>query len=201
MKTTTSFAAVTLVTAALLASAPTAGAWAEALEKFSAFAVDLSNTRRGAQAQVVDIAITRWSTDEERRTLASALTEKGPDAFLEALQKTKPVGTLRTPDSLGYDLHYAHEVAIPGGGRRILIGTDRPIGFWESRNRPRSIDYPFTIIEMRLDAQGKGQGKMTVATKVTVKGDVVELENYTSEPVRLNEIKSHLGRDSMKPPR
>jgi hypothetical protein len=178
---------VALSTALLIVLAPHARSDAP-LERFTAFAVDMSNVSRG-RPSVVDIAVNRWSTDEERKALSSALLEKGPDALLSALQKTKSVGTIKTPDSLGYDLHYAHQVATPDGGRRILIATDRPIGFWESRNRPRSLNYPFTLIEMRLDAKGHGQGKMSVATKITVHDDTVELENYASEAVRLNDIK------------
>jgi hypothetical protein len=43
---------------------------------------------------------------------------------------------------------------------------------------------------MRFDSAGKGQGKMAYATKVTFdkKKNNVELENYSSEPVRLNNL-------------
>ena len=43
---------------------------------------------------------------------------------------------------------------------------------------------------MRFDSQGKGQGKMSYATKITFdkKKNNVELENYASEPVRLNNL-------------
>jgi hypothetical protein len=52
------------------------------------------------------------------------------------------------------------------------------------------VDYPFTLIEIHLDKDGKGQGKMAYATKITFdkKKNSVELENYSSEPVRLNEV-------------
>jgi hypothetical protein len=43
---------------------------------------------------------------------------------------------------------------------------------------------------MRFDSQGKGQGKMAYATKIAFdkKNNNVELENYSSEPVRLNNL-------------
>jgi len=41
------------------------------------------------------------------------------------------------------------------GGRTIVIATDRPIGFWEASHRPRSFDYPFTVIEMKLESGRK----------------------------------------------
>jgi hypothetical protein len=77
------------------------------------------------------------------------------------------------------------------GGYRIGIATDRYIGMWEARNQPRTIDYPFSLIEIRLGSDGKGVGKMAVATKIDFdkKKKQLVLENYSSEPVRLNEVK------------
>jgi hypothetical protein len=80
---------------------------------------------------------------------------------------------------------------LASGGRRIIIATDRPLGYWESVNRPRSVDYPYTFVEMRIGADGKGQGKMTVATKVNMLGaDTIELENYDLTPVQLSNIRA-----------
>ena len=156
--------------------------------RLSAWAVNMSNMATGTN-YVLDIAIDRWSTEEEREALITTFQEKGPDALLRALQKTKSTGRMRVPAwrgpdphnaRLGWDLHYAWQVANPDGGRKIVIATDRYIGFWEARNQPRSIDYPFTLIEIRLDAKGEGAGKMAVATKISFdkKKKVVELENY-----------------------
>ncbi len=78
------------------------------------------------------------------------------------------VGFLRQTSSIGWDLRYAHKEAIPdGGGERIVVATDRPIGNWEAFNQPRTIDYPFTVIELHIKANGEGEGKMTYATKLT----------------------------------
>ena len=42
-----------------------------------------------------------------------------------------------------------------------------------------------------IDKNGKGEGKMAYATQISFdkKKNAVELENYTSEPVRLNQLK------------
>ena len=174
-----------LAVTVLLASDTPAGR-----ETFTAFAVDIGGSNRPSSTSHVKITIDRWSTDGERRRLVSAFTENGPDAFLEELQKIKPLGRISTPDSIGYDLKYAHQIPMATGGRRILIATDRPLSFWEAANRPRSADYPYTVVEMRLDANGKGQGKMTVATKVNAFGDTIELENYDLTPVQLSNIRA-----------
>jgi hypothetical protein len=75
------------------------------------------------------------------------------------------------------------------GGRRIFLATDRPIGFWEAVNRPRSINYPFTFIELRMYEDGRGEGKLSLATTVIASGPIVELENWAAQPVQLNQVR------------
>ncbi|HEX3528881.1 MAG TPA: hypothetical protein VH988_17615 [Thermoanaerobaculia bacterium] len=153
-----------------------------------AFAVNLNAVRPAAQANIVEIKIDRWSGDQERAGLVGALRSGGETAALSALQKTRPVGIIRTPDSVGWDLHYAHEVPTPDGGRNVYIATDRPIAFWEAANDTRSTHYPFTLIELHLDRNGKGEGRLTIATKATLNGDRIELENYSTQPVMLEQV-------------
>ncbi|HEU4455218.1 MAG TPA: hypothetical protein VFR81_19295 [Longimicrobium sp.] len=159
-------------------------------ETFTAFAVSLGGPTRPSGSGTVLITVDRWSTPEERRALVSAFKEKGPDGLRDALQKVEPLGRIRTPDSIGYDLRYAHQVPLPGGGRRILLGTERPISARELIAGARSTDYPFTVVEMRLDAKGEGQGKLSIATRVVSDGDAVELENYDMAPVQLTKIRA-----------
>ena len=167
--------------------------------RLSAWAVSMSNVATGKNA-VIDIDITRWSTAAEREALITTFLEKGSDALLRALQKTPSHGRMRIPGwqgpdphnaRLGWDLHYAWQVPLPEGGHRILIATDRYIGFWEARNQPRSMDYPFSLLEIRVKNDGTGEGKMAVATKISFdkKKNAIELENYASEPVRLQNVK------------
>src|SRR5438874_10110441 len=156
-------------------------------ERFTAMAVNMD---RGA-AGTVEIVVNRWSTDAERDRLLSTLLDKGPEKLLDTLQDMPRVGYFRTPNSIGYDLHYAHRNPLPDGGERVVLATDRRIGFWEAANRPRSIDYPFTIVEMRLNADGEGEGKLSLATKIIVENDnkTIVLEDYGTQPVHLTSIK------------
>jgi hypothetical protein len=78
------------------------------------------------------------------------------------------VGFIRTATSLGWDLHFARQNELDEGGRRIVFATDRPIGFWEARNQPRTMDYPFTILEMHLDKDDKGEGKILAGTRIYI---------------------------------
>jgi hypothetical protein len=188
-----------IVTAALMLAPGTAPVRAqqEALE-IDAFAINMSNIATGANARV-DIRINTWSTAAERERLITTMLEKGSNALLKELQKAPVKGrfripTARPPDphhlSLGLDIRYAWQVPLPEGGKRIVLAMDRYIGFAEARNQPRSIDYPFTLIQIHIDKDGKGEGKMAVATKIKFDKEkkVIELENYATEPVRLNNL-------------
>jgi hypothetical protein len=166
--------------------------------EITAFAVNMSNIATGANA-VVDIRINQWSTDEERERLIATMLEKGQDQLLRELTRTPIKGRFRIPGiqgpdphqlRLGHDLHYAWQTPLPDGGRRIVIATDRYIGFREAANQPRTTDYPFTLFEIRVNKEAKGEGKMAVATKISFdkKKKQIELENYSSEPVRLNNL-------------
>lgn len=178
--------AISMVVAAGLA-APLGAQTTGQPEEFSAVAIQNDNLGSGA-ARVI-IRVTRWSTEKERAQIAAAL-QKGPDQLLDILQDQRSVGTIRTPDSLGYDLRYAHQEPGEDGGRRVVIATDRPIGFWEARNQPRSIDYPFTVIQIEIDKRGEGKGTLSFATKVMPRGNVIVLENFSTSPVMLTKVEA-----------
>ena len=158
-------------------------------EEFTAWAVNLV-AGPGPSNATVDITVERWSTDAQRDQLLTALKEGGPDKLLEALQKMRPLGRIRTPDSLGYDLRYARQAPLDEGGRQIVIATDRPIGFWEATYKPRVFDYRFTVIEMRLDKSGEGEGKLLAQTKIFIdnKQNLV-LEHYARQPTMLKQVR------------
>ena len=158
--------------------------------RLTAFAVNMSNIGTGGSG-TIDMTVNRWSSDAERDKLLSTFLEHGPAKLLDAVQDAKPVGRINVPGQLGWDLRYARYHPLPEGGGQLILLTDREVGFREARNQPRTIDYPFTLIEIRLKADGTGEGKASVATKITYnkKTKALELENYSSEPVRLTTVK------------
>ena len=115
-------------------------------QRYTAVAMDLD---RG-QASQLTIAIERWSSEAERDRLMSTMLEKGATALLDTLRDLPSVGYLQVDGGLGWDLHFARKVPDADGGERVIIGTDRPVSFWEASRQPRSVEYPFTVIEMRL---------------------------------------------------
>jgi hypothetical protein len=167
--------------------------------RLSAFAVNMSNIMTG-KTGVIDLRITRWTTPDERKKLLETIVEDNPNQILRELTRLPSHGRMRVPGHtgpdphkvvLGWDLHYAWHEPLDEGGERIMLATDRYITFQEARNQPRTIDYPFTLVEIRLDRNGEGVGKASVFTKIRFdkKKNTMELENYSSEPVRLQQVK------------
>jgi hypothetical protein len=158
-------------------------------EEFSAFAVNMGSYVVGTTANLV-ITVNRWSTPAERDTLLTLLREKGQQAFFEGVRDSRRVGSIRTTQSIGYELRVAIDEPGPDGGRRIFLFTDRPIGFLEATNRPHSIDYQLTVIEMSIGPNGKGEGTLSLAAKVIPAGKNLVIENYDTQPIRLTRVES-----------
>jgi hypothetical protein len=95
---------------------------------------------------------------------------------------------MRTPNSIGWDLRYAVETKMADGTRQLVIATDKPVSFGAAASDSEAMDYPFTLIEMRMQPNEKGEGKMLAASAISTKDGKLQLENYGQEPVRLTSI-------------
>lgn len=156
--------------------------------RFNANAINMNAGAAGA----VEIVVNRWSTNAERDKLMSTMLKSGPEKLLDALQGMPRVGYFRTPGHVGIDVHFARRRPTAEGGARVVLVTDRRIGFWEAANQPRSIDYPFTVIELQLNREGEGEGKISVATKIIAdaENNIITLENYDTQPVMLTNVRT-----------
>ena len=180
--------AMLVVAGTLLLFAPLAASpqIEDAPARFAAFAVNMNRGSAGS----VELVINRWSSDADRDRLMSVMFDKGQERLLQELQKMPRMGYIRTPGSIGWDIHFAAHVPAKDGGERIVLVTDRHMGFREVANRNRTVDYPFTIIELNVPKSGDGDGKITVATKIIPDsgGRIVTLENYDIQPVLLTKV-------------
>ena len=159
-------------------------------EKYAATTVNLNP----GGGEPVSIRISRWSTDAERASLVGLFAQKGNPGMQEALAAAPTIGYIWTSETVGYSVRYAHRVTTPDGTERVIVATDRGLGFWSRDFWKSSVtglpDYPFTVIELRL-RRGVGDGKFTLGAKVVVEADTktIALENYTAAPVLLKDVK------------
>jgi hypothetical protein len=159
------------------------------IESYTCFGAQME---RG-QTIVLDINVFRWSSPEERQKLLTTLQEFGRDKLIDELMKIRPVvGFMKTPTSVGYDLYYSRKTPTPDGGQQIVLATNRRVNIREAATAQRSMQYQLTVIELQIDKDGKGEGKMVPAAKISwdTKKQAIEIENYRALPIDLVNCKA-----------
>ena len=192
---------VILMTVSALAQTPQAQSTpkqtpqAQGTPKFETYTATTANMSVGA-GQKLKINVLRWASDEDRNKAIASFKEKGEKQLLEALQTQPSAGYIWTDETLGYSLRYAYRQSTPDGGERIILLTDRQLGSWSGKpwkatNQPDGVDYPFTLVEIRLNRSGSGEGKMSLTSKLTIDqdGKTLALENFQAAPVLLRGVK------------
>jgi hypothetical protein len=146
--------------------------------------------------QDLKMDVFRWSTDDERRVILTALKEKGDTGLADALQKSPSLGSIWTNESLGYTIRYAYRDSLSNGSDRVILLIDRRLGSWtgqpwKTTRSAETPDYPFALIELHLTRAGTGEGKMSLATKVAADegGMTLALADYNAAPVLLRPVK------------
>lgn len=130
-----------------------------------------------------------------RGSAAEATAPPTPEAMLAtALQQATTVGYLWSREVAGYAIRYAARFANADGSERILLITNRRLGAVNNLWKPAGADspaYDFSVIELRLGANGSGEGKASLNGKVTPDATLkmVTLENYDALPVVLSRVR------------
>ncbi len=149
--------------------------------------------------------IFNWSTAEDRQRVLQALTNaskenSGIPDLTKLLASNPSMGQIWTEGPGGYALKYTHREELPDGGQRIVVITDRPIGAlnppgpWKAEGQTTDVA-PFTVIEMHVTKDGKGEGKMSLGVPFTIDpGDhTVDLSNYAAAPVTIRNVQLRRG--------
>jgi hypothetical protein len=111
-----------------------------------------------------------------------------------AIGRAPTIGYVWTTDVTGYSVKYAWHMATPEGERIVLV-TDRRIGAyspgWKLKSSDMPTDYEFTVLELRLDGKGVGEGKSSLTTKVLVDdaAGTLALDNYAAAPAIFQNVR------------
>jgi hypothetical protein len=114
-----------------------------------------------------------------------------PFARLSAAIKAAPtLGYIWTDGVTGYSIKYAWRSPGTEEKERIVLVTDRRLNShapdWAAASNAAG-DAEFTVIEMRIDGQGSGEGKTSLTTKVAIDTDAktLALDGYAAAPALL----------------
>jgi hypothetical protein len=143
---------------------------------------------RGSVTDFFTLTIEGYTPEAEVNRLTDLLRREGQDEFWRAVDKGKR-GTIQIGSGLSRDLN-AVWVTQTEEGRKISAIAERWLGFGELRRGARSVDYPFTYIELWVEEDGDVEGSLFPAARIRYKGDkTIEVENFGIYPARLVNVK------------
>jgi hypothetical protein len=132
----------------------------------------------GGTTVPIDIRINRYNRNEEIIQYATLLANSGPDSLRSVLEK-EDIGQFSPVGKVGTPLAVARK-SVNGDKTEIRVLTLRMMSFAELRNGGRSVDYPYTMLDLVVDKDGKGTGTAIGAAKIRFdkKKNVYEIESF-----------------------
>lgn len=129
------------------------------------------------------------TSDGEVQELLGILKQKRQNGVVSAMEDTKDKGRVAPTGTVGIGMRFVRMRPNKLGGFHIVLVTNRPITFAELYNSTRSRDYPFGIVVLEVDKDGKGTGTLAPACKIRFnKKNELEVEHYGQKPFRLANV-------------
>ena len=141
----------------------------------------------------LDLVVNRWATDAERGDLLARAAES-PDQVQSGLSQATEAGYIKWPGGLQYIFRYAHRVPRPDGGADIVLATDRPMWmWWDAQKSGASAKDPFTVLQLRLNKNGVGEGKLSGKINGNNDAKTIVIDNFDGEPTHLSDVRREKG--------
>jgi hypothetical protein len=182
--------AINGVRAAVIAAISVSPAYGQSgPETFTATATIETAGAAAARAPIT-IVVDRKLSESEADSLTKAFKAGGSPALRKALAGVPATGSVRlgrgepTPTRLTLE-------RLTDKGRLLTIVTDHPILFLGAGmpTAKAKDGYEFGIIDIEVDASGKGSGTLAPAAKVSVRQGAFVVDDYASEAIRLIDVK------------
>jgi hypothetical protein len=138
------------------------------------------------------VRLMRWSTDDERRQLMTALGE--PSKLLSALPYVDVVGYLQWPGGLEHSVRYARQTARPDGGADIVMIVERPLWLWWDPTAKWAADQQFTVVQISINKDGIGHGRIATGDGFKRDNESGIVISDTTKPALLTDVR----RESVK---
>jgi hypothetical protein len=138
----------------------------------------------------IAIHVDRYTPEFDKKRIEEGLRIGGYPGFITALRKGPDVGYVEVTRRR-FTIRYAREV-VSEKGRTIVVVTDKPMAFLGgsmSDSKPRA-GYEVGAIELMVDGQGKGTGRMVAAARIKAGGETgVLIDNYAADaPIVLSNV-------------
>ena len=173
-----------IATALMIAASPVTA------ESFSGRLVDAGGVSPRISSASFTLHIDEYSSDEDVRELTTVLVEEGP-AGLEKEMRDLDQGWLRIDGNVGIPVAVARSIESDGG-RIVRAVIERPISFFEVWNSSRISDYPMTVLEIRVDENGRGTGTLIAAAQLDIDDrGTLQVESFGQQPFRVLNVRQN----------
>jgi hypothetical protein len=161
------------------------------LEHYAATAFPNNSLRVNTRNVIsLDLYIDSYSPEDEVQSLVSISKAQGVSGIQKAFSQMGQRGRMAVSLSPSQgDLKFIRSVT-DDKGTVIYMATDRILSFDELTGDSASRNYRFSVIELHLDSQGKGQGTLTYAAKLKFddQGEL-KVESYDAIPILLGSVR------------
>ncbi len=182
--------------AVLLAWAMVTGAGSPAHTQKGAETFTATATVTTANAAVASTAVTidiqRKMPQGEADALIAAFKRGGVQALRAALVGVPPTGSVRLGTGAATPTRLTLERPTDKG-RLLTIVTDQPLVFLGAGlpgpKTSEKAGYDLAVIDIEVDAMGRGSGTLSPAAKITIKQGVFVVDDYAAALVRLTDVR------------
>lgn len=146
-----------------------------------------SGTNTRTTTNTFTMTLNRQTSAEDAQRLLTALQSGGQDDLRRQLNG-REVGRLSIGGRVGLPIEAA-VIDHVGDRTRIRAVLERWQGFGELWRGGRSVDYPFSYVELYVDRAGRGEGTFIAAAQIRWRNNhgenEVEIEDFGTFPGRL----------------
>ena len=150
-------------------------------EDFNGVLVDAA----GSGSVPITLHVDSFTPSREIEALSRTIGHHGQSAAVADLTRLNARGWIRVGKVLGYEVPIIRSFTTTKG-QKIVAVLDQPIEIFDQLRRTRSTTYPFGMVELNLDDNGNGNGRLIAATQAMFTSDgKIEMESYGTRPFRI----------------
>jgi hypothetical protein len=159
------------------------------IDQFTGTLVTMTGpTARGLGEQVT-IWIDEYTSDEVAQSLIKTLADGGQIALRDELQNHR-AGRIRLGENTSYPISIARQ-RVASDGRVVRLAMNSPLTGFQMNQGLRAQDYPIGFIELKLKADGTGEGTVVGMAKVSFdENKTLSIASHGTQPGRLTNVET-----------
>ena len=159
------------------------------VDQFTGTLVTSTGPTAGGLGEQVTIWIDEYTTDEVAQSLIKTLADGGQIALRDELQNHR-AGRIRLGENTSYPISIARQ-HVASDGRVVRLAMNSPLTGFQMNQGLRAQDYPIGFIELKLKADGTGEGTVVGMAKVSFdENKNLNIASYGTEPSRLTNVET-----------